>query len=78
MIASVRNVRLNLSKYLDLVRRGEEIVVKNRNTPVARIVPFKSGKGQSSFPDLSELRKRQKTLGGSSEELVRVDRDGRD
>jgi prevent-host-death family protein len=29
-----------LSAYLQLVRKGEEIVVRDRNKPVARILPF--------------------------------------
>jgi antitoxin (DNA-binding transcriptional repressor) of toxin-antitoxin stability system len=29
-----------LSAYLQLVRNGEEVVVKDRNVPVARIIPF--------------------------------------
>src|ERR1017187_1003121 len=29
-----------LSAYLQLVRNGEEVVVRDRNVPVARILPF--------------------------------------
>ena len=29
-----------LSAYLQLVRKGEEVVVRDRNMPVARILPF--------------------------------------
>jgi antitoxin (DNA-binding transcriptional repressor) of toxin-antitoxin stability system len=29
-----------LSAYLQLVRKGEEVVVRDRNVPIARIVPF--------------------------------------
>jgi antitoxin (DNA-binding transcriptional repressor) of toxin-antitoxin stability system len=29
-----------LSAYLQLVRKGEEVVVRDRNKPIARILPF--------------------------------------
>lgn len=29
-----------LSSYLQLVRKGEEVIVRDRNQPVARIVPY--------------------------------------
>ena len=77
MIASVRNVRLNLSKYLAVVQHGEEVVVKNRNVPVARIVPYKAGKKSRRFPDLSALRAKQPFTTIPVEILVREDRDAR-
>lgn len=36
-IAELKN---RLSAYLDQVRQGEEIVVRDRRRPIARIVPF--------------------------------------
>ena len=36
-IAELKN---NLSKYLAQVKQGEEVLVKDRNIPVARIVPL--------------------------------------
>lgn len=36
-IAELKN---GLSKYLRLVRQGEEIVIRDRNLPIARILPF--------------------------------------
>jgi len=38
-IAELKN---NLSLYLKKVRAGEEIIVADRNVPVARIVPWKA------------------------------------
>jgi prevent-host-death family protein len=29
-----------LSAYLQIVRKGEEVVVRDRNVPIARIIPF--------------------------------------
>ena len=37
MQASVRELKNNLSKYLKLVREGEEIVITSHNRPVARL-----------------------------------------
>ena len=37
MIADLKN---NLSRHLTRVRRGNSIVVLDRNTPIARIVPY--------------------------------------
>jgi prevent-host-death family protein len=39
-IAELKN---NLSAYLEQVRNGEELIVKDRNRPVARLVPLTSG-----------------------------------
>jgi prevent-host-death family protein len=39
MDVAVSALRANLSHWLDQVREGEEVVVTERGTPVARIVP---------------------------------------
>jgi prevent-host-death family protein len=36
-IAELKN---QLSKYLNLAKGGEEIIIRNRNVPVAKLVPF--------------------------------------
>jgi prevent-host-death family protein len=36
-IAELKN---HLSSFLNRVRRGEEVIIKDRNTPIARIVPL--------------------------------------
>ena len=38
--AKIADLKNNLSRYLAHVRRGGEITVLDRDTPVARIVPF--------------------------------------
>jgi prevent-host-death family protein len=35
----IRELRAHLSRYLDQVREGEEIVVTDRGKPIARITP---------------------------------------
>jgi prevent-host-death family protein len=37
---NVAELRNRLSKYLILVKAGEEIVIRDRNLPVAKLVPF--------------------------------------
>jgi prevent-host-death family protein len=39
-IAELKN---NLSAYLEQVKNGEELIVKDRNRPVARLVPLTAG-----------------------------------
>lgn len=38
--AGIRELRNHLSKYLDRVRDGEELVVTDRGTAIARLVPI--------------------------------------
>jgi prevent-host-death family protein len=38
-IAELKN---SLSKYLRFAKRGEEIIIRDRNLPVAKLVPFSS------------------------------------
>ncbi|HEY6448543.1 MAG TPA: type II toxin-antitoxin system Phd/YefM family antitoxin [Acidobacteriaceae bacterium] len=39
---NVGELKNQLSAYLQHVRNGEEIIVKDRHVPVARILPFKA------------------------------------
>lgn len=39
--ANVAELKNRLSAYLQFVRDGEEILVKDRNQPIARISPYK-------------------------------------
>ena len=39
MEVGIRELRADLSRYLKRVREGEEIVVTDRGTPIARISP---------------------------------------
>ena len=38
--AAVSELRARLSKYLERVKAGEEIVITRRGTPVARLTPI--------------------------------------
>jgi len=39
--ANIAELKNGLSKYLAAVKRGDEVIVKERNVPIAKIVPFK-------------------------------------
>lgn len=55
MTTTVREARLNFSRLLARVQRGEEIIIRNRHTPVAKLVPFKTCT-TPPFPDLTAWR----------------------
>jgi prevent-host-death family protein len=40
----VRELRDHLSRYLDQVRHGEEVVVTERGQAIARVVPIEGGR----------------------------------
>ena len=76
---SVREARLNLSKLLRLAEKGQEVVIKNRDRPVAKLVPYEAEK-RAGFPDLKELREslsKRKRRAPTVDEIVRDDRDAR-
>jgi prevent-host-death family protein len=37
---NVAELKNRLSKYLTFAKRGEEVVIRDRNLPVAKLVPF--------------------------------------
>jgi prevent-host-death family protein len=51
-IADLKN---NLSRYLDEVKRGKEILIKDRNRPVARIVPLRLAGDEEEEAELLAL-----------------------
>ena len=42
---NIGELKNQLSGYLQYVKSGEEIVIKDRSVPVARILPFRHGSG---------------------------------
>ena len=67
--ANVGTLRNNLSKYLDLVRKGETIEILDRKTPIARLTPIapsmKPGKDGIS-PWMRQLAKEGKVKLGTA------------
>jgi prevent-host-death family protein len=50
---NIGDLKNNLSRYLNAVRKGEELVVKDRSKPIARIIPFAADETDES--ELEEL-----------------------
>jgi prevent-host-death family protein len=40
VVVNIAQLKNKLSSYLNRVRRGEEVVIKDRETPIARILPL--------------------------------------
>lgn len=40
---NIADLKNNLSSWLEQVRNGEELIVKDRNTPIARVMPLAAG-----------------------------------
>lgn len=40
---NVAELKNRLSAYLSFVRNGEEIVIRDRNLPIAKLIPFPAG-----------------------------------
>jgi prevent-host-death family protein len=51
-VVNIADLKNNLSKYLNEVRQGEELLVKDRKKPIARIVPLETIDEEA---ELSEL-----------------------
>lgn len=39
-VTNIAELKQNLSRYISAVERGEEIEVRRRNVPIARVVPI--------------------------------------
>ncbi len=57
----IKEMRKNLTKYLESVQKGEEIIITKRDEPIAKIVPIptKQPKALSSREQLRNLIKPQ-------------------
>jgi prevent-host-death family protein len=58
--AKVSALKAHLSEYLAEVRGGETVVVCDRNTPIARLLPYEEGEGlriREPTRPASDLRK---------------------
>jgi prevent-host-death family protein len=58
----ISELKNQLSRYLDAVRRGEEVEMLDRKTPVARIVPIESRAGNLE-PNIEMLTEEGVRLG---------------
>ena len=59
--AGVREARQHLSRLLDEVRKGREVIITERGRPVAKLVPPDSPRGKG-VPNLAAFRRRMPVL----------------
>jgi prevent-host-death family protein len=48
MQAKTSALRAKLSRYLRAVRNGEQVLVKDRDTPIARLVPYSEARAEDA------------------------------
>jgi prevent-host-death family protein len=72
--AGVREARQALSRLLEDVQKGREVVITDRGRPVARLVPVRPGR---PFPDLREVRLRTGEIHPPLSRAVLEDREDR-
>lgn len=57
--ATIRQIQHNLAKVLRLVEAGEEVIIRRRNRPIARIVPLAPARARKvDWSDLALWRSR--------------------
>lgn len=69
---NVKEARRPISRLLDEVCAGQEVVIFRRGKPVARLTRIDENEtGSLQFPDHSELRRKLPSMGQSSASLIR-------
>lgn len=59
----IAEFKSRLSEYLRAVRRGQEIVVKDRETPIARVVPYEARPNRLvTIPPTKSLKEAERAL----------------
>jgi prevent-host-death family protein len=83
---SASQLKAKMGQFMRAVRSGQEVIITDRNEPVARLVPIKSNQKQSIFeslhdsdaPPLGEIKiKGVKVAGLTSLEMLLEDRNKR-
>jgi prevent-host-death family protein len=75
---NVKEARKHISRLLDAVLAGEEVIISRRGKPVARLVEVDAQEKEPlRFPDRRELRAKLPAARQSSASLVRQMRDER-
>lgn len=73
-IVTVRHVQRNLAAVLEAVRKGQEITITKRGTPVARLIPARRPEGTVRWPDSAARMKRlglDATAGTPASQIIR-------
>ncbi|MDP2212206.1 MAG: type II toxin-antitoxin system prevent-host-death family antitoxin [Candidatus Aquicultor sp.] len=72
----IKEMRKNLSKYLESVQNGEEVIITKRDEPIAKIVPMVAKKAKP-LSSREELRNLIKSKGKPLSQVVTADREER-
>ena len=80
--AQIADLKAHLSRYLAQVRRGETVVVCDRRTPIARLVPYTESEDAFVVHEPTVSAVDLKEVGGvklkRGVDLLRILRDSRD
>lgn len=72
--AGIREARQHLSRLIDEVRKGREIIITERGLPVARLLPLAEAPPRV-FPDLADFRSKMPRLDPPLSATVLSERD---
>jgi prevent-host-death family protein len=74
--AGIREVRQNISKLIEAVRKGREILITDHGRPVARLVPAEKSNARA-FPGRAAFRRSMPTLRPTLSSTISEDREDR-
>ena len=74
--AGIREARQNISKLIEIVRKGREILITDRGNPVARLVPAVKSKAHA-FPGRAAFRRSMPALRPPLSSAISEDREDR-
>ena len=72
---TLREANQHLSRYIDAVERGDEVVITKRGVPVARLMPIPAEKSLSPAQVEARERSRKRMKSGYPLGGTRFDRD---
>jgi len=74
--AGIKEMRKNLTKYLESVQKGEEVIITKRDEPIAKIVPIPT-KQPKTLANREQLRSLIKPQGKPLSQVVSENREER-
>ena len=74
-IVSIRDANQHLSRYLERVEQGAEIIITRRGKPIARVLPMESRPHLSDAQRVARERLRERMERGYALGGARVDRE---
>ena len=74
-IVSIRDANQHLSRYLERVEQGAEVIITRRGKPIARLLPIEPGSRLSEAQQAARKRLKERMRRGYALGGVKVDRD---